>query len=42
VLGQLAELIVNQRQQLAGGLADAGVDGAEDLRDVSRHRWARS
>src|SRR5665213_2541368 len=32
--GQLAQLIINQRQQLAGGLGLATVDGLEDLRHV--------
>ena len=32
--GQLAQLIVDQGQELLGGLRVAGLDGREDARDV--------
>lgn len=36
--GQLAQLVVDQRQQLPGGLRIAPLDGGQDARDIV-HRW---
>src|SRR5262249_47214612 len=32
---QLAQLIVDERQELLGGMRGAGLDGGQDLRDIS-------
>ena len=39
--GQLAELVVDQRQELLGGLGVAVLDGREDARDVVHCRGPR-
>ena len=36
--GQLAQLVVDQRQELLGGLGVAVLDGREDARDVVHRR----
>ena len=39
---QLAQLVVDQRQELLGGLRVALLDGGEDARDVAHHQTSGS